>query len=195
MEMDSLIYGALLGGVLSRKITEHYHNKAGKELSQELDKLRSEARWKDGIGYFETMLVKGTWNVHNIAGQRTWLCNEDTNLKLIEDDPTDNFKEPWTENYADKSGSRSEVHLVRNGDPIKTLIFIHLDGERIIVPMPRVLGIKDRNGNVTSVTYYWERESIEYKVCSIIGKYYIHNNIETIAKLSGIDIVYGQSRT
>jgi hypothetical protein len=36
--------------------------------------------------------------------------------------------------------------------------------------------------------YYWERNSLDFKIGKIIGNFYIHNNIEGVAKIVKIEI-------
>lgn len=93
------------------------------------------------------------------------------------------FTESWTQVYPDKFGSgRNSVNLNIFGVPIKQLYFIHCDGGRISVPMPRLRPEKEE------VKYYWLRNSIEYKVAKIIGSFYIYDNIEGVAAMSKIEV-------
>jgi len=44
----------------------------------------------------------------------------------------------------------------------------------------------------SSPEYFWERDSIEFKVGQIVGHYYIHKTIEGVGSLSGVSIVSGR---
>jgi hypothetical protein len=70
------------------------------------------------------------------------------------------------------------------GEPIKEVIFISCDGGRIFVSWPDI-EYKEGVENV----FYWDKNSIGYKVMKIIGEYYIYESIEGVANQSGIKIV------
>ena len=94
-----------------------------------------------------------------------WIFNQDNSFVIEEGVDAKDFTEKWTQNFPNKFGSnRKEVYLKISSELIeKPLIFISLDGGRYFVPMPKLDRAYDE------AYYYWDRESIEYKVFKIIG--------------------------
>ena len=76
-----------------------------------------------------------------------------------------------------------KVYLSINGNKIKQFIFVAVDGGRIFVPLTKFIN----NGNGIR-KYYWEKNSLDFKIGKIIGEFYIYNSIEEIAKRSKIEI-------
>ncbi len=59
-----------------------------------------------------------------------------------------------------------------------------MDGGRIFVPMAELRPVGD-----DQVEYFWNMNSLEIKVCRIVGDYYIYEDVYGVAKRSGIEIV------
>lgn len=188
MDIASLALGTVLGGIISWGISAYFYSKSNSDLRQTLEDYRRREDKKDTLDYFELMLTQGTWSKEFLNDRTTWICNQKITLKIVQGDAFEPFDEEWTRPYPDKQAKRCEVELKVNESTIKSLTFIHLDGHRIVVPMPRrIVG----NGKPL---YFWEKDSLEYKVGKIIGEYYKHKTIEGIAKISDVTIVSGQER-
>ncbi|MFB5856478.1 hypothetical protein WAB97_011585 [Stenotrophomonas maltophilia] len=110
-----------------------------------------------------------------------------SSLKNVIPDSDSEFTEEWTERHPDPEGRRTEIQLRINDSTIQELQFVHLDGRRILVPMPRQVFVSG------SPEYFWERDSIEFKVCKIVGRYYIHKTLEGVGSHSGVSIVSGRN--
>ena len=131
---------------------------------------------------FEELLAKAKWWRETIGHKEIWINEEDNTFQIEHGDYEGEFRESWLEMYPDPVGAKYPVYLKINNAIIKELTFILCDGGRIFVPMP------ERNFEGKKVIYTWERNSLLFKVCNIIGQYYIYNTIEGIAQVSKIDI-------
>lgn len=184
--MDILLFFA--GAIFGWFISQHFYSRS-KSDNEAADRIRqAKDSWRRSANYFRHMLSSAAWEERSIDGVTAWVCPSDTTLAIVISEAGENFIEPWTERHPDKVGRRAAVQLKVGGVAIQELAFIHMDGFRIFVPMPRVLA----HGG--SQVFFWESDSIEFVVGQVIGSYYIHNSIEGVAKFSGIDIVRGQSR-
>lgn len=173
-------------GVLVGVLTSHYYYKRALRDSATLEAGReAKDNWRRSKNYFEHMLAEAKWEQTYINDLVTWVCPRDVSLKIVVPASTSDFVEPWTERYADKRGRRSDVQLKVNDSTIEELPFIHLDGGRILVPMPRRI-VKEG-----VPAFFWERDSIEFKTGQVIGYYYIHKSIDDIADSSDISILRG----
>jgi predicted DNA binding CopG/RHH family protein len=114
---------------------------------------------------FTRLLDSNDWKKVNYKSPEKWIFNQDNSFVIEEGDSVKDFTEKWTQNFPDQFGSKQkEVYLKISSELIeKPLTFISLDGGRYFVPMPKL----DRAYNKTY--YYWDRDSIEYKVFKIIG--------------------------
>lgn len=189
MDVASLLIGTGLGGIVSWAVTAYFHSQASDDLTRKLDDHRRQDAKKDTLEYFQAMLVQGKWRKEYLDERETWICEENANLRMVLQEASEPFVESWTRSFPDGRGMRCEVELKTNGSTIKSLTFIHLDGHRILVPMPRIIPGKQ------DPIYFWEKDSLEYKVVQVIGDYYIHESIEGVANIAGVSVVYGQQRS
>lgn len=179
MEIVLFFLGALAGFLISR----YYYQRSKEDSGSAEAKREAKENWRRSSNYFEHMLTASAWEKNYLNDTVTWTCPKDVTLKILVPDSTDDFVEPWTERYPDKRGRRIDVQLKVNDSTIAELLFISLDGGRILVPMPRRVvtdGVQ---------IFFWERDSIEFKVGQVIGHYYIYNSIEGVAKISDISIL------
>jgi len=86
--------------------------------------------------------------------------------------------------HPDKYSSSYPVYLKINNTVIKELAFISVDGGRIFVPMLEIRPVSEED-----VEYFWNTNSLGVKVCRIIGKYYIYNDLAGVAQRSRIALV------
>lgn len=59
-----------------------------------------------------------------------------------------------------------------------------MDGGRILVPMTDSHSV----GN-DEVEYFWKANSLEVRICRVIGKYYIYEDLEGVARRSRVKVV------
>ena len=132
---------------------------------------------------FERLLMSSKWRKETINHKEIWVNENDNTFQIEMGDHGEEFREHWHEMYPDPVGQRYPVYLTINNSRIKELLFISCDGGRILVPIP------DRHFEEDKRAFRWVRDSLSFKVCSIIGHYYIYKNIEGIARVSKIKIV------
>jgi hypothetical protein len=116
----------------------------------------------------------------------TWICQSDNTFQIRRGERDREFAERWTTVYPDSmSGAAYPVYLLINNNVIKELTFISMDGGRIVVPMAEIRPTKAEK----SAEYFWNLNSLEVKVCRIIGDYYIYGDLEGIARMSGVSLI------
>ncbi len=180
MEIVLLIVGALIGGAISWFITHRYSEKSTEDNKKVIDELSKDIKATNTLQYFETLLETGKWKSESINHNEVWVSQDNTTFQIHKGEEGTLFQEAWTEVYINQSTQKYSVYLKIDNSIIKELHFISLDGGRIFVPMPDQLFVKKKP------QYLWNLNSLELKVCKIVGDYYIHKNIEGVAKNSGI---------
>ena len=151
---------------------------------------------KSQLETFEDYLVSKNWSEQYIDGNKVWICESDNLYQIHERDDHDEFSEPWTQVYPDKHGSgKKSVDLVYAGTIIKRFTFIYCDGGRISVVMPELYVAPehrvprvDWDDKTDYRQYFWEKNSLKYKLMSLIGSFYIYGSPEGVAKMSEIEI-------
>ena len=185
--MDSLITffaGAAIGGLLSWLITHAYYKKASREQKAELDRLSQKLRPRNTVSDFEEMLAESTWTSEVINESEVWIADSDNTFQISRGDRTHDFRERWTDVHPDPNSAAYPVYLKINNNIIKELAFISVDGGRIFVPMPEMRPV---SGN--EVEYFWNMNSLEVKVCKVVGSYYRYEDLQGVAKRSRIALV------
>lgn len=135
------------------------------------------------IEYYEQLVRTGHWRQEFIGRSEFWICDEDNMCQIEISEDTREFTEPWTEVYPDSRHSwATPIYLKVNNTPIKEVTFIACDGGRIFVPMPEVETKDDKR------VFYWNSDSLPFSLAKILGKYYIYDNIQGVAKISKIEI-------
>lgn len=59
-----------------------------------------------------------------------------------------------------------------------------VDGGRIFVPPPEIRPVSE-----DGIEYFWNVNSLEIKVCKVIGNYYVYNDLKAVAQRSRITLV------
>ena len=151
----------------------------GDEISSEPIIVTSVDR---NISGFESLL-KHSWVREFIGAREVWISEVDNLFQVELGDNTREFSEEWTRRFPDKHGSTAFPVLLKvQGVEIKQLTFISCDGGRIIVPMPKVVSVEEQS------SYTYDRNSLEYRVGQIIGKFYIYNTLDGLARRAGINV-------
>lgn len=153
-------------------------------------------RQRSQLETFEDYIVNKNWSEQYFDGNKVWICDEDNLYQIHERDDYDEFSEPWTQVYPDSHGSgKHSVDLVYAGTIIKRFTFIYCDGGRISVVMPELYIAPEHrvpNADLDDDTdyreYHWEKDSLGYKLMSLIGNFYIYQNPEGVARHSNIHI-------
>jgi len=130
------------------------------------------------------MLERSKWTAERIDDLNVWICDQRATFKIVALGNFRDFHEEWTDRVPDtEHTSMSTIELRINNSAVRTLSFVSLDGGRYFVPLPRKLSL-DRQA-----IYCWEKSSLDYKVCQIIGRYYRGNSLEDTARFLGVEIV------
>jgi len=183
--MIELAVGVVLGAVASWGITHFYYARASKDQCREIESLKKELRPRTTLEDFELYLVTASWESAYIDDVHTWICQDDNTFQIRIGERTRQFSERWTTVHPDShSGAAYPVYLFIGNLAIKELMFISMDGGRIFVPMAEL-----RPAGVDNVEYFWNLDSLEVKVCRVIGSYYIHGNLEGVARASLVKLV------
>ncbi|MEO8394991.1 MAG: toll/interleukin-1 receptor domain-containing protein [Chloroflexota bacterium] len=129
---------------------------------------------------------------------QVWVCTDDVVLQIVEDYSTkDEFTEEWIKNISiysvyknkDKFAYSYSVYLALSGARIKEMTFISLDGGKYLVPLPSIKPASiDSIDEDTPPKYFWSRDSLEYIVGLVIGKFFRENSLDDFAKSIGITV-------
>jgi hypothetical protein len=112
------------------------------------------------------------------------MADADNTFQIEQGERNREFQERWTTVYPDPNSFVYPVYLKINGTIIKELTFISMDGGRIFVPMAEI-----RPASGGNIEYFWNLNSLEIKVCKIIGTYYRHENLEGVARMSRVSVI------
>ena len=163
--------------------------KAGRDISAGGDIvvgdkiINSSKNGSKDLREFERLITSSKWRKELINHKDIWVNEDDNTFQIEMGECGEEFREPWNEMYPDPVGHRYPVYLTINNSRTKELLFVSCDGGRILVPIP------ERHFEEDKHSFRWMRDSLSFKVCKIIGHYYIYKNIEGIAKVSKIEIV------
>lgn len=182
-EMITFVAGVALGALSSWFITHRYYVKASTDQTAALEKLSSQLKSRNTLQDFETLLVESAWDKEFIEGFEVWVCKSNNTFQIQRGERTRDFTERWTTMFPDRNSSAYPVFLKIGGTVVKELTFISMDGGRIFVPMA---DLRPSNGDVE---YFWNVNSLEVKVCRIVGTYYIHKDLEGVAHVSQVMLV------
>lgn len=180
----TFLLGVVAGALSSWGITHSYYRKAAADQRKELEQLRNQLRPRNTLSDFEHLLEAGKWTKRLIDERTIWVCDDDNTFQIERGQRTREFGERWTTLYPDPSSFATPVYLRIGPVVIKQLTFVSMDGHRIFVPIPQL-----RPVGGDQVEYFWNRNSLELKVCGIIGEYYIYENVDGVARRSGVAIV------
>lgn len=187
MAMADLILfsaGVILGGLASWFIAHRYYLKGSVDQKQQIERLTAALKPRNTLRDFELLLRESRWEKTFIGNDEVWICTADNTFQIRRGERSREFSERWTTVYPDPNAAAYPVYLAINNNVIKELSFISMDGGRIFVPMAEV-GPATEN----EPQYFWNLNSLEVKVCRIIGKYYIYENLEGVARMSRLALV------
>ncbi|MBU4312417.1 MAG: hypothetical protein KJ706_06845 [Candidatus Omnitrophica bacterium] len=174
----------------SKKEPNAPHIKAGRDISTRGDIIvgnknisQSSPTTDKNIEAFEKLIENSSWRKELINHKTVYICDKNNTFQIEIGDYGGEWQEKWAKVYPDANASKYSVYLKINNTTIKQLTFISCDGERIFVPLPE---LQSEGGQTV---YIWERDSLPYKICQIVGDYYIHKTIEGVARMSKISII------
>ncbi len=180
-ELSTFIAGCAIGGLLSWFIAHRYYLRASADQCVALKDLSDGLKPRNTLRDFEILLTESTWAKVVVGHSEVWMADADNTFQIEQGESTRDFREQWTTVYPDPNSSTYPVYLKINGTTIKELTFVSMDGGRIFVP---ITGVRKVNGD--AVERFWNLNSLEVKVCRIIGTYYLYENLEGIARMSKV---------
>lgn len=145
---------------------------------------------KNKLLSFKYNVEKGAWKKEIIYDKEVWICENNPMFQIKKGNDCFDFTEMRTQAYPDAYWSyKYTVELITNGIIIKTLTWVSCDWWRVHVPIPKqeVIQKSDSIDDI-EVKYYWDKDSIEFKIGKIIGDFYAYNDMEGIARVSEIEI-------
>ena len=137
---------------------------------------------KRDLNTFVKFLSSNNWEKVSDNPEK-WIFMEDNSFAIEVGEQTTNekFSEQWIEPFPDKNTKSKEVYLKINGERIvKPLLFVSADGGRYFIPLPKIGEAYGKR------YYYWQKDSLDYKVCNIIGDFYREKNLEGVGKFCGV---------
>lgn len=152
-----------------------------------LAQLRSGLVPRNTLIDFERLLIPGRWSETFVGSRASWVYDSDRTKQIHIGESESTFTEPWTERISHDTNHAYPVYLRIGETTIYELRFVSVDGGRIFVPVPEMRPLPNDD-----VEFYWRRGSLDFKVCGIIGRYYLADNLEGVAKRAGVMVVnYG----
>ncbi|MFC1663334.1 hypothetical protein ACFL04_04210 [Patescibacteria group bacterium] len=133
---------------------------------------------------FTKRLSDSNWSEKYIGNDKKWICDNDAAYEITIGESEGEFDEEWTKGHPDPIVRKYPVYLLINGSKKEELIFISLDGGRYFIPLPEKKVIDEKSLPI----YYYDHNSIIFKVASIIGDYYRYPNIIKFASSKKIEI-------
>jgi len=186
MDISSLLAGVAIGGIVSWWIAKHYYEKANKELETSLSKQTKKLGNKDTIEEFEKLLVQTEWEKNFEGLEPVFVCKSKPTFQFDMPGERDDFYEDWMKAFPDKKGKAFDLNLKIQGTTVKTLRFISGDGGRYTLPLPEVYIIEGKQA------FVWRKNSLGYKVASVIGNFYRKSTLEEVGKFAGIEVISEQ---
>ena len=137
---------------------------------------------KDLVIFEKLLESPERWKKVSYNSPEKWIFEGDNSFVIEVSSKSRDFTENWTERFPDKGSSAVQVLLKINGERVHTpLLFVGVDGWRYFVPCPK------RDEAYDEQYYYWDSDSLEYKVFRVIGKVdYLFNNLEEFGKACGV---------
>ncbi len=186
MDISSLAAGAALGGIISWWITKHYYVKANKELENSLAKVTRTLANQDTLEEFEKLLVEAQWEKNFEGYEPVYVCKSKPTFQFDMRGDRDDFYEDWMKVFPNKSGKAFDLHLKIGGTVVKSLRFISGDGGNYTLPLPEVYLVEGKQA------FVWRKNSLGYKIATVIGNFYRSSSLEEVGEFVGIDVITEQ---
>ncbi len=186
MDIPSLLAGAGLGGIISWWVTIHYYVKANKELEDSLSAQTQKLANPETLEEFEKLLVQAEWETNYEGQELVFVCKSKPTFQFDMPGEREDFYEEWMKVFPDKNGRAFDLNLKIQGTIVKTLRFISGDGGRYTLPLPEVYLVNGKQA------FVWRKNSLAYKVASVIDNFYRSDSLEEVGQFVGIDVITEQ---
>jgi hypothetical protein len=133
---------------------------------------------------FGRLLELPKWKKVSYDNPEKWIFEDDNSFVIEVSSESRDFAEAWTNRFPDKGSAAVEVLLKINGERVHTpLLFVGVDGWRYFVPCPKRAEAYEKQ------YYYWDTDSIEYKVFGVIGRVdYLFDSLEKFGEACDVKI-------
>jgi hypothetical protein len=139
---------------------------------------------QNSLEYFALLLKRREdWTKGFVDNTEIWTNNRNSTFQLVVGNESRTFDEVWSRGFPDPQSRCYTVYLRIGSTTIKELLFVALDGARITVPVPEHILVDGK------VVYVWNTDSVAFAVGKVVGTYYIHNDIESVAKRCKIEVL------
>jgi|GEM_PF-2687485 len=133
------------------------------------------------------------WEMRMIGDSEVYFYTEDNNYKVVQGDTSLRNWEPrietWMNNFPDAYVSEWNVYIKHGENVIAEYKFLSCDGARYFIPIPKKRCAEPGEGHTCNrFEYFWHRNSIEYKVGGVIGRFYNCESLEEVARFCRIII-------
>lgn len=159
------------------------HKSAGRDIIE--GNVYKTSQTPNNIKTFEKYVDESHWSNKLINNKEVWICDDDNAFQIKIDENSEHYSEKWMRRFSTSNEDNSEKHeviLSINGIKVESCDFVILSSGRIIVPIAK---FTPNNGEGT---YYWERNSLDFKISKIIGSFDFYKTIEKVAEMAGIEI-------
>ncbi|MCB9815839.1 hypothetical protein H6786_00450 [Candidatus Nomurabacteria bacterium] len=134
-----------------------------------------------------------SWERRTIDHSDVYFYSRDNNYKIVTGDESirewEPNIEPWMQNFPDPHVSEYNVYLKHGENTIAEYKFVYCDGARYFMPLPKKRCAEPGDDfRCNRFEYIWNRNSIEYKIGTVIGDFYRYENLEEVARFCGIVI-------
>lgn len=139
---------------------------------------------------FEFLLTKYEWTKKEINHKEVWICDFDAMYQINKEEREGGFQEDWVERYTDRDAQSVLVNLTIQNVVIDQILFVYLDDFRVFVPRPTPDYTGDMGGKFdrSLLVYYWNVDSLEFKLANVVGSYGYQRNIYEFSRRAGIEI-------
>lgn len=183
MDIGSILVGGALGGLISWWVTGVYYRKSSQVMESTLKSEIRKLRNSDSLFEFEKALESSAWTKDVIDDKCLWTSESNHKFQIDTSDSGTDFYEAWTRHFPHNVGRKFELLLKINGNPIKKLYFIDIDGGRYTLPLPELILVDEEP------VYFWRTNHISYKIAKVIGNFYRYKALEQVAAFTKVEMV------
>lgn len=118
-------------------------------------------------------------------------CERDMTFQIVH--YVEEFKRakfgPWSEGFPDPTSYVCTVDLNIAGATVKRLWFAHLDGLRLLVPVPKLRTVQSDADSSYAREYFYDENSLDFLVGKVIGRFESAGGLEEFAFQRSILII------
>ncbi|MFT6288374.1 MAG: hypothetical protein ACJA09_003134 [Alcanivorax sp.] len=185
LEMAGLVYPGLRK-LTCQNLTKHYFDRANKELADSLATQTRRLENQETLEEFAKLLSQAEWEKNFVGQDPVFVCKSKPTFQFDMLGEREEFYEDWMKVFPDRNGRAFDLNLKIRGTTVKTLRFISGDGGRYTLPLPEVYLVDSKQA------FVWRKNSLGYKVASVIGNFYRCDSLEEVGRFVGVDVITEQ---